>query len=237
MIRLVIIAFVSCFSALAAITISPLAAVDACSLVRFEDRQERLRFSASVADLIFVGMVTRENRVGPDNSSRNYGEGIYDSTVQPIAVLHGEAPDSPIRLAGLNDIDNDCLSAARLPEGGPYLLFLGWRHSGYLRGEPIDFHWSMMPLGGKIILDSDGNASFDELANTASGPLGSSEDVIRTVARIRGSSEREVRAALAAAGRPVPARDSTDDLIISGALVALLGVGFMLRGGVRAGLR
>lgn len=200
----------------------------ACRTVMIEPSWERLRFSIEASDLIFVGIVTHEGTV-PD-SSRTYQEDyeIYNSLVQPIATLKGETPPTPIRLGNLNDLNNNqCLGASRLPEGGPYLLFLGWSHAGYLNNEPIGWDWNLLPFGGKIVFNGN-TASFDELWSWYNTDIGPTEQVIRIIARMSGSSEREIQSALAAAQRQSLVHDDQWDLPVFTCLIAFVIGGFLL---------
>jgi hypothetical protein len=199
----------------------------ACSPVVFDDPQERLAFSVEIADLIVVANVIRERPAIPDGRI-SYGPDVYDSLIEPIAVLRGEEPTGPIEVRRLNHKADDCLSAARLPEGGPYLLFLSWRSDGYLRGEPYGFHWSLLPVGGKVVFDHSGNAHFDELFQQRNVALGSSEDAIFAVGRMSGSSGREINTALAAISSSTVSRDGRHLPVFAALTVLIAGILLLL---------
>ena len=162
-------------------------------------------------ELVLVGIVTQEIRVEPVRNSvgsvsgwvpskdQSPGDGTFQSTVRPDAILAGGRPAGDIEIPALRD-GADCIGGPRLREGEHVLLFLKSES-----GPPgSDDYWLLSPFGGKVIL-KDGSAYLHDLMTPDEPQLvGTADDLIRRVATTLGSTPEDRDAALVAAGRAQP---------------------------------
>ncbi len=166
--------------------------VSACSLAGFPDSQTRLLRQTSVAGLIIVGWVEDEQPMAGFPQ-------LYASKVRPQAVLKGETQRGPTDLSHLGALSPSCTGAPRLRKGESVLLFLEL-------GAPasnssfrfFEGGWRVALAGQGSYLFRDGFAWYlmDHYDSDRLENVGPSEDFMRELATLAGSTPEQLEASL-----------------------------------------
>ena len=202
-------------AAFAAVT--PMAkAAYACSIGSFgspERQRAAVLESLENSDLVIVGTVVEERRVGTSGNND-----VYDSAVTSEAVLAGEAPDSVVQVRVLSYDDVMCSGGPRLREGEKVLLALDRGATDLGGDDDPGEKWRVHHFLGKVAID--GEQAVSQYASVGA-TIGTQESLVREYGAALGSTDKQIEdavaAAIAPAGLPQPP-------VVATTLAAPLGV-------------
>lgn len=192
-----------------------------CTIRVEEDPRARLDSKLDESSLVLVGVVTAE-------AAEELSGSVFRSTVRAEAALTGEHDAPEVELPSLSDVWL-CGGGPRIKEGNRVLLLLNKGWSSTRNGVPTAVYWETGPVGGNVILRSDGTAMLDDYVTQIGpeydGDLGDSDTLIHYVAARVGASDESTTAALAALERPVAEERSALSWVLALALTTLIAAG------------